>query len=536
MKTTTFTLSALAVLVGLAACNKENFNSSSFDPIEGNTVKVTLSANQDITRAAIGNTGSDNKTTVLWSESDSLSVFDGANKNIQFSITSGTGTTSGTFEGEVSETSDSYVALYPYQSAATINSDRSAISGVTLSSTQTATAGSFDPTAALMVAKETTEGTLAFKNAVGYVKVTPTFACTKISLISNNSSDALAGTVSISIADGTPTASVVSDASSSVSISGDISANSTYYIAVLPATLTGGFKLVLTDSEGSETTKASSNTLEIKRNTITDLGSIDKTVTDSTPYVTFSASSEQKFKMTLTGTLDNTFEYSVGDGDSWSSVTFGTEVPFGGTNGDLRLRGKNSSGTAALSGSSPSAYVTIGFSDNNVKVTCSGDIRTLVNWVEYSTVSTADARFVYLFNGCTALTSAPELPATTLADFCYTGMFLGCTSLETAPELPAETLADFCYATMFAQCTSLKSDIELPAKTLTNQCYSGMFMGCTSLTKIILRATSNAGSNPLSDWLNGATDNSGKERILYTDYSGITTAPTGWTLTSLSKL
>ncbi len=274
MKTTTFTLSALAVLVGLAACNKENFNSSSSAPIEGNTVKVTLSANQDITRAAIGET-TDSKTTILWSENDALSVFDAANKNIAFSITSGTGTTSGTFEGEVSKTSDSYVALYPYQSAASINEDRNAISGVTLSSTQTATAGSFDPTAALMTAVEGTEGTLAFKNAVGYVKVTPTFACTKISLISNNSSDALAGTVKISLAsDGTPTAAIASDASYTVSVEGSIAANTACYIAVLPCTLSSGFQIVLTGSDGTAYGKLTTKALTVKKNAIVDLGSI----------------------------------------------------------------------------------------------------------------------------------------------------------------------------------------------------------------------------------------------------------------------
>lgn len=38
-----------------------------------------------------------------------------------------------------------------------------------------------------------------------------------------------------------------------------------------------------------------------------------------------------------------------------------------------------------------------------------------------------------MFSGCTSLTTAPELPATTLADFCYYNMFYGCTNLQTAP-------------------------------------------------------------------------------------------------------
>ena len=52
--------------------------------------------------------------------------------------------------------------------------------------------------------------------------------------------------------------------------------------------------------------------------------------------------------------------------------------------------------------------------------------------------------YAYLFSGST-LTTAPELPATTLANFCYDGMFKDCTSLTQAPALPATTLADYCY-------------------------------------------------------------------------------------------
>jgi hypothetical protein len=61
-----------------------------------------------------------------------------------------------------------------------------------------------------------------------------------------------------------------------------------------------------------------------------------------------------------------------------------------------------------------------------------------------------------MFYGCTALTTAPALPATTLADECYTYMFHSCTSLTTAPALPATTLANRCYRYMFYGCTNLK--------------------------------------------------------------------------------
>ena len=61
-----------------------------------------------------------------------------------------------------------------------------------------------------------------------------------------------------------------------------------------------------------------------------------------------------------------------------------------------------------------------------------------------------------MFRGCTSLTTAPSLPATTLAGSCYRYMFYGCTALTTAPELPATTLHMTCYEYMFNGCTKIK--------------------------------------------------------------------------------
>ena len=99
--------------------------------------------------------------------------------------------------------------------------------------------------------------------------------------------------------------------------------------------------------------------------------------------------------------------------------------------------------------------------------------------------------YEYMFQGCTSLTQAPELPAKALAHYCYYYMFQGCTSLTQAPELPAITLGDNCYRYMFQGCTSLTQAPELPAITLSNSCYRNMFQGCTSLTQApsILPAT-----------------------------------------------
>ena len=197
------------------------------------------------------------------------------------------------------------------------------------------------------------------------------------------------------------------------------------------------------------------------------------------PYVTFTAEAEQKFKMTTTGNYDlsGKFQYSVNEG-KWENVVKDEEVTFGGTNGNLRLRGINKNGTAT----DDSNYSTITFTDDNVKVACTGDIRTLLDYKTYKTVDTSNARFCYLFIYCKVLTSAPQLPATTLASKCYSYMFSSCTSLESAPALPAKTLADSCYQSMFNLCKNLTSaPALLPATTSADQCYYYMFNGCTNL-------------------------------------------------------
>ena len=195
------------------------------------------------------------------------------------------------------------------------------------------------------------------------------------------------------------------------------------------------------------------------------------------PYVTFTAAGDQTFKMTTEGDYNiDKLEYSL-DGNKWSAVEKNKEVEFGGAKGSLFLRGKNSNGTA----SSVYNYSNITFTHSHVKVACTGDIRTLLDWEYYKTVDTQNARFCNLFDHCIALTSAPELPAENLANYCYKSMFYGCSSLKTAPKLPAKTMASECYTHMFYGCSSLKKAPELPAETLADGCYSSMFQDCYAL-------------------------------------------------------
>ena len=222
---------------------------------------------------------------------------------------------------------------------------------------------------------------------------------------------------------------------------------------------------------------------------------------DTRPYVTFTANGKQTFKMRTNGgyTISG-LEYSVNEGE-WKKVVADEDVNFGGDKGNLRLRGTNANGTA----SAWDKYSTINFTNINVNVACEGDIRTLLDYKTYKTVDTSNARFCSLFEDCTALTSAPDLPATTLAMECYDGMFRNCTSLESAPKLPATALADYCYNSMFYGCTNLTSAPELSATKLTKRCYCNMFNGCTNLSSVTMSAPSDQITvDRFTNWLNEA--------------------------------
>ena len=163
------------------------------------------------------------------------------------------------------------------------------------------------------------------------------------------------------------------------------------------------------------------------------------------------------------------------NGTSWTPFVAGTTVITLQNIGDkVFFRGNNDKFSSSVK--NYNKFVISG------KTAASGNIMSLLDSTVTMTELTQTYIFIAMFEDCTSLTAAPELPATTLANYCYNNMFSGCTSLTAAPELPATTLASYCYQSMFKDCTSLTAAPELPATTLASYCYNNMFKDCTSLT------------------------------------------------------
>ncbi|MCF2564874.1 hypothetical protein I6E12_12300, partial [Prevotella brevis] len=227
----------------------------------------TQEGDEQSTRAAIST--SDSKV-INWESDDKISIFDGTKNNL-FTLKNGAGTKSATFQG-VAASAETYTAVYPYQSEATLSG--TSVKNVTLKPTQTATANSFDKEAALMIAEGGDGKTLNFKNVVGYVKVKPTFNCTRIDLKAFDNSAVLAGTGTVSYNGGEPKLDLSNAETKdyAITLRGDIKANKYYYIAVPPVTLKAGWTIQFTASDGKVYSRKGTNPITFTRNKVTNLG------------------------------------------------------------------------------------------------------------------------------------------------------------------------------------------------------------------------------------------------------------------------
>lgn len=271
--------------------------------------------------------------------------------------------------------------------------------------------------------------------------------------------------------------------------------------------------------------------------------------------VCFRADGEQTVAITKVGSAPAiTMQYSY-DGVTWDAWDL-TALPFGGST-KVYVRGVNN---ARFATSNTNNTFTFG---TDAYVYVSGIAEALLNGenevlrysggytfrclfkdqtalreadrLRFEAMTNSENCYKEMFNGCSNLLSAPELPATKLGYSPYPSMFAGCTSLIKAPSiLPAITIGAWAYSSMFKGCTSLVNAPELPAETLAGACYWELFNGCTSLKTIRCRAKVIAG-NATYNWLNGVKTSG--TFYGYSEYgwpSGASGIPTTWTFEELT--
>lgn len=322
----------------------------------------------------------------------------------------------------------------------------------------------------------------------------------------------------------------------------------------------GSYFVVAADKAVGEYTTAATATYAYKSAIVKAYAVINTVVESGVKYLTFEALENCTFSVSIPTNVSSTvtsISYSLDDGESWTecvpsasayttpTVQAGDKVLWKGTATALGYSYGNgttfsSTGRFDVSGNIMSLLYGDDLADKK-SLSASNAFRELfknatklVNATNLVLPATtlADSCYYGIFNGCTSLTTAPELPATTLADSCYMEMFRSCTSLTSAPELPVTTLVSYCYNCMFWGCTSLTSAPELSAITLKSACYQAMFSGCKKLNSITMLATDISASNCLNSWVEGvaATGTFVKNAEATWDVSGVNGIPTGWTV------
>ena len=261
-------------------------------------------------------------------------------------------------------------------------------------------------------------------------------------------------------------------------------------------------------------------------------GKIDWDGKDSGPatkYLTIEVFESGDFKVYCP---ESTVDYSL-NGGNWTVLKISVAVNNISVSAGDKIRFRHSGESVNFSM----------FQSNTISFSVYGNIESLEygdDFVGKTEILKSDNAFSRLFKGSTGLVSAENLvlPATTMKPNCYggssnfDGMFSGCTSLTTAPALPATTLASGCYANMFWNCTSLTKAPELLySGDLPSNAYYSMFRNCDSLTYVKCLATP---SNSANFWLGDINSTGTLAKKSGTNWRKYTTSrkygiPAGWT-------
>lgn len=198
-------------------------------------------------------------------------------------------------------------------------------------------------------------------------------------------------------------------------------------------------------------------------------------------------------------------EYSLGDDDQWDAYQFGSDPIELSPGQFVRFRAP-ADGVNVHFASESSKCHQFAFTG---KVAIGGNILSLLYkdpTGKKAFPGSSTWQFGYLFRGCTQIEDATKLllNAETLAAHCYRGMFSGCSAMETAPSLPAQSLSNYCYASMFN--------------------------GCTALKRVAADFEAFSSASATSSWLNGVADTGVfhcKEGLVIESRS-VNTVPAGW--------
>ena len=293
-----------AFTVILSACSSDNdaldnSTSNQDKPVTNKTMSFRASMDGETTRTDF------NGNSTIWSEDDAISILNTASvpeesdreSQADFTISKGVGTKEATFTGGPIKANgndnDSFYAFYPATTLST--SDNVIKASASVPTVQTATDTTYNQSLHFMSAYST-NATFNFKNVCSLIKITLTnnTSVCRVKVVANptltNVYDQQFNYTSIT---GNFDATIGSDGIASVTATdakstyvelrakGDngtaktVIGNGTFYMVVLPATISNGFTLLLEKTNGTIYQRISTKVTKFERNKMYDLGSFD---------------------------------------------------------------------------------------------------------------------------------------------------------------------------------------------------------------------------------------------------------------------
>lgn len=257
----------------------------------------------------------DDELMVLWHADDRVSIFNKYTYNQQYRFTGNTGANSGSFtkvpnDDFITGNALNYVyAIYPYKESTEISNQ--GVLTIDLPAIQSYAENSFGIGANTMIS--CSEGNeLLFKNLCGYIMLKlygDDVSVTSISIKGNNN-EPLAGkaTVNASI-DNAPTMTFDASATNEITLSFDTPVTlgttaesaTTFWLVVPPTTFSKGITLTVKDDKNGEFKKSSTASLQISRNTLKRLSTIQVISEPSDDVIVFA---DENVKAKLVAAFD----------------------------------------------------------------------------------------------------------------------------------------------------------------------------------------------------------------------------------------
>ena len=229
-------------------------------------------------------------------------------------------------------------------------------------------------------------------------------------------------------------------------------------------------------------------------------------------------------------------EYSLDGGETWAPWEYYVDDMGEGDRVYLRSTQVNATWSTNWN-----KYFRFASDDSSERFNVGGDIMTLVDGSGKTNAIPSRYYFSNLFRQFNVVDASElKLSAKSLMGSCFLAMFNGCTALTTAPKvIPNVTDLDngTNYQNCFGGCTALTKApiIKITSLGSVYGPLRGMFANCTSLNEIEVHLTDwGTGSVPTDNWLNNvAASGTFKCPASLPIIRGASNIPEGWTIVNI---